>query len=43
MSVWNIKMESKDKFLKNDIKDHTCHYFHDITRIVDRDINFSDI
>ena len=36
-------MESKDKLKEIDIKNRTCHYFDEIIRLWDRDIDFSDI
>ena len=36
-------MESKDEFKKIDIKTRTCYYFDDLTKVVKRDIDFSDI
>ena len=36
-------MESQDELKENDIKNRTCHYFDDIIRFWDRDIDFSDI
>ena len=32
-------MESKNKFLKNDIENCACYYFDDIMRAWDRDID----
>ena len=36
-------MESKDELKEIHIKNRTCHYFNDITRVMDRDIDFNDI
>ena len=38
-----MKIESKDEFKKNDIKNCMCYYFDDKIRFCDRDIAFSDI
>ena len=43
MSVSNIHMEHKDKLKEIDIRNRTCHYFDDIIRFWDRNIDFRDI
>ena len=32
-------MESNDKLKETDMKNHTCWYFDDVTRIEDSDVN----
>ena len=36
-------MEHKDKLKEIDIRNHTCHYFDDIIRFWDGNIDFRDI
>ena len=36
-------MESKNELKESDLKNHTCYYFDDTTRVYLIDINFSDI
>ena len=43
MSVYNIKMESKNELKETDVKNRTCYYFDDIIRLLDRDIEFNTI
>ena len=41
MSVWNIKMESKDKLKEADIKNRTCYSSDDKIGVID--IDFTNI
>ena len=36
-------MESKNELKESDLKNQTCYYFDDTTRVYLIDINFSDI
>ena len=39
MSVWNIKMKSKDKLKETDIKNRTCFSSDDKIGVIDIDFN----